>query len=84
MSINVTKSNNGEKSQEIEKSARKVSTRMFFFFNSFFIFTLSVAMFVFCPLHQLRKLALKIAKYMNLVNEADEAKNREQFRFIPV
>ena len=55
-----------------------------FFFNSFFIFTLSVAMFVFCPLHQLRKLALKISKYMNLVNEADEAKNREQFRFIPV
>lgn len=83
MSINVTKSNNGEKSQEIEKSARKVSTRMFFF-NSFFIFTLSVAMFVFYPLHQLRKLVLKIAKYMNLVNEADEAKNREQFRFIPV
>lgn len=83
MSINVTKSNNGGKSQEIEKSARKFSTRMFFL-NSFFIFTLSVAMFVFCPLHQLRKLALKIAKYINLVSEVDEAKNREQFRFIPV
>ena len=55
-----------------------------FFFNSFFIFTLSVAMFVFCPLRQLRKLALKIAKYINLVSEVDEAKNREQFRFIPV
>lgn len=74
-----------EKNRKKSKNPRgKLALVCFFFFNSFFIFTLSVAMFVFCPLHQLRKLALKIAKYMNLVNEADEAKNREQFRFIPV
>lgn len=73
-----------EKNRKKSKNPRGKLALVCFFFNSFFIFTLSVAMFVFCPLHQLRKLALKIAKYMNLVNEADEAKNREQFRFIPV
>ena len=73
-----------EENRKKSKNPRGNLTLVCFFLNSFFIFTLSVAMFVFCPLHQLRKLALKIAKYMNLVNEADEAKNREQFRFIPV
>lgn len=73
-----------EENRKKSKNPRGKLALYVFFFNSFFIFTLSVAMFVFCPLHQLRKLALKIAKYMNLVNEADEAKNREQFRFIPV
>lgn len=71
-----------EKNRKKSKNPRGKLALVCFFFK--FIFTLSVAMFVFCPLHQLRKLALKIAKYMNLVNEADEAKNREQFRFIPV
>lgn len=73
-----------EKNRKKSKNPRRKLALVCFFFNSFFIFTLSVAMFVFYPLHQLRKLVLKIAKYMNLVNEADEAKNREQFRFIPV
>lgn len=73
-----------EKNRKKSKNPRGKLALVCFFLNSFFIFTLSVAMFVFCPLHQLRKLALKIAKYMNLVNEVDEAKNREQFRFIPV
>lgn len=73
-----------EENRKKSKNPRGNLALVFFFLNSFFIFTLSVAMFVFCPLHQLRKLALKIAKYINLVSEVDEAKNREQFRFIPV
>ena len=66
-----------EENRKKSKNPRGNLALVCFFLNSFFIFTLSVAMFVFCPLHQLRKLALKIAKYINLVSEVDEAKNRE-------
>lgn len=66
-----------EENRKKSKNPRVNLALLCFFFNSFFIFTLSVAMFVFCPLHQLRKLALKISKYINLVSEVDEAKNRE-------